>query len=689
MTEAPSFDAKEAPFGVAVTAALWLVAQQHSPASSMRASQDSLGTPLSSAPPSRGVGESGESERVPKPARRAAPSRYEIVRRLGGSATSESLLAIARGPLGFERHVVLKRLLRGPSGLSTPASEAALGREALAYARVSHPAVVRLYDFVEEDGRLTLVLEHVDGTSLAKLLSTLRSFGESLDDTCALYIGYRLLSAVAAAHGAREPLSREFAPVIHRALSPSNVLVGWDGDVKLTDFGLASLGGVRGGAPPSLVRGNVGYLAPEQAKGETVTVRSDVYAACLVVRELLTNAPVFPRRDRSEGELLAEMAEPNLSPTAAACPRLSPWVAEALDRGLAVDPEQRNVTADELSVIVRRAIEANVGSVDDARVRFTSRIASIRRSDETMRLVADTFDASEADDAADTVETLPEVAASVADVWLDDDETAVLAESRPAVPAIEPAARTERLPAIEPATEPPVQTVSMVVPAARRVAPPPIPSPLVAQTLPMRPTGTGALPSNPAFEASHPLPDTRTKTPATFIADVASSSAGREPTNGRSIVLAAAVIAVVVGALTGGGLAFRDRVLTRWSPSAAPSSKPVAAVPTPSVAPAPPPTLAPAASASAVLAVASPSALASSSAAKPISSAPVMVPEGAGRLLTDTADAGHRIFVDGKLAGSSGKPVVVACGSHQVRLGSAGRLQTLDVPCGGDVTLAR
>lgn len=635
-------------------------------------------------PPARAA---GESERAPKPARRAAPSRYEIVKRLGGSATSESLLAIARGPLGFERHVVLKRLLRGASGLSTPASEAALGREALAYARLSHPAVVRLYDFVEEDGRLTLVLEHVDGTSLARLLSTLRSFGESLDDTCALYIGYRLLSALAAAHGAREPLSREFAPVIHRGLCPSSVLVGWDGDVKLTDFGLARLGGVPSDTRPSVIKGNVGYLAPEQVTGETVTVRSDVYAACLVVRELLTNTPVFPRRDRPERDLLAEMAEPTLTPTASACPRLSPWVAEALDRGLAVDPEERNVTADELSVIVRRAIEANVGSVDEARARFSSRIASIRRSDETMRLVADTFDAGEADDAADTVETLPEVAASVADVWLDADETVALADSRPALPETEPAIRTERLPAIEaaPLIEPPVQTVSMVVPAARvraepRVPPPPIPSPLVAQTLPLRPSGT--FPSNPAFDVSHPVTDTRTKTPATFMTDVAPTAVASGGSTGRSFVAAAAVIAVIVGALTGGGLAFRDRLSARWS-SVIPPSKAASSVPVP--VPAAP------SSPSSPLVVASPSALPSAlpsaTAAKPTS--PTPLPEGAGRLLTDASDAGHRIFVDGKLAGSSGKPVVVACGSHQVRLGSAGRLQTLDVPCGGDVSLGR
>ena len=195
--------------------------------------------------------------------RSGAFAGYEIVRRLGVSPTSEVLLAVSRGPLGFERTVVLKRLLVDVDAEDGVAGSARLGREALAYARLAHPAIVRLYDFVEDDGRLTLVLEHVDGLSLARVLAGLRVSGDDLDEACVWYVAYRIFLALAAAHAARDPMTREFAPVIHRDVSPGNVLVPWDGYVKLTDFGVARLAGFASDTRPGVVKGTIGYLAPE------------------------------------------------------------------------------------------------------------------------------------------------------------------------------------------------------------------------------------------------------------------------------------------------------------------------------------------------------------------------------------------------------------------------------------------
>src|ERR1700722_623018 len=165
--------------------------------------------------------------------------RYRIVKRLGGGDTSEVLLAVSQGPHGFERIVVLKRFL--PQYEWDAAMGRMLAREAVAYARLTHPAIVRLYDFFDHDGHAMLVLEYVDGPSLAELQEMLRARREVLPDPAAFYIASRVFAALAAAHAARDLRSGEFAPIVHRDVSPGSVLLPWDGFVKLGDFGFAKV----------------------------------------------------------------------------------------------------------------------------------------------------------------------------------------------------------------------------------------------------------------------------------------------------------------------------------------------------------------------------------------------------------------------------------------------------------------
>jgi serine/threonine protein kinase len=144
--------------------------------------------------------------------------RYRIVKRLGGGDTSEVLLAISQGPHGFERIVALKRLL--PRYEWDASMGRMLATEAIAYARLTHPAIVRLYDFFDFDGHPILVLEYVDGPSLAELQAMLRARREVLSDPAVLYIASRVFAGLAAAHAARDLRSGEFAPIVHRDVSP-------------------------------------------------------------------------------------------------------------------------------------------------------------------------------------------------------------------------------------------------------------------------------------------------------------------------------------------------------------------------------------------------------------------------------------------------------------------------------------
>ena len=137
-------------------------------------------------------------------------------------------------------------------------------REAAAYARLSHPAIVKLYDFFSDDGQLVMVLEYVDGLPLHKLRALLkppRPCPSTTARPCSSRA--RIFGALsAAAHGA-DPQTGEFAPVIHRDVNPSNVLIPWDGHVKIADFGIAKVAGV-----PTTTRPR-----PASSRGRTATWR--------------------------------------------------------------------------------------------------------------------------------------------------------------------------------------------------------------------------------------------------------------------------------------------------------------------------------------------------------------------------------------------------------------------------------
>jgi eukaryotic-like serine/threonine-protein kinase len=271
---------------------------------------------------------------------------HEIVGVLGMSAANEVLLATTRGPHGFVRPVVVKRV-RDPDP-HDPAASNALVREALAYSRLNHPAVVQLYEVIEDDDRLALILEYVPGAALSRLRMLLARRGEVLEDACTLHIMTTVFAALAAAHEARDPWTGEFVPVVHRDVNPNNVLVSWDGIVKLTDFGIARVTGVASDTRVGLLKGTYGYMAPEQVLGEAITPRTDVYSACLMLRELLLGRPAFTRRGRHELELMQEMAEPRLEPVEQLRGGVPPMIAGALRMGLEPNPDARTITAAEM-----------------------------------------------------------------------------------------------------------------------------------------------------------------------------------------------------------------------------------------------------------------------------------------------------------------------------------------------------
>jgi serine/threonine-protein kinase len=295
---------------------------------------------------------------------------YRIERCLGFGRKSEVLLAKRRFLGDFERTVVVKRLLARCE--DDPERQGVTAAEALAYARLSHPAIVQLFDVFPHEGHLALVLEYVDGVSLAKLLAALRARREPVGDRVALFIASRVFAALAAAHTAKDPRTGEPTPVIHRDVSPSNVLVPWDGIVKLGDFDLSKVIGVSGDTRGGLMKGTYGYMAPEQVTGDPVTPQTDVYAGCLLLREMLLGRPAFDER-LPELELLKAMIDARLAPIDALRGGIPRRLASALRRGLSRDPARHTITAAEMVDVLRSYVD-----MDQAHVELVARLQRIR-----------------------------------------------------------------------------------------------------------------------------------------------------------------------------------------------------------------------------------------------------------------------------------------------------------------------
>jgi serine/threonine protein kinase len=312
---------------------------------------------------------------APDPQVDGLPSRiraHRVLRRLATGGTSDVLLACAEGPGGFQRVVVLKLLLK--QFRHDGRFERMFLSEAAAYARLSHPAIVRLYDFFAERDRLVLVLEYVDGLPLNRVLTLVRGAGGRLDDAASLFVAWRVFSALAAAHSAKDPLTGEFGPVIHRDVNPSNVLVPWDGHVKVADFGMAKVAGLPGG-PTGLLRGTYGYVAPEQARGDEVTVRADVYVGCLLLWELLAGRKAIVRSARFDGDAGLGMSTPSFPALATLRPDLPRILLDAVAFGLGTNPDGRGLTAEDASNVLR-----TVADLDEGRRSLVEALSALRTS---------------------------------------------------------------------------------------------------------------------------------------------------------------------------------------------------------------------------------------------------------------------------------------------------------------------
>ena len=210
--------------------------------------------------------------------------RYTLIRRLATGGMAEVYLGTASGRSGFEKPVAIKRVHPHFTGRgdSTPR----LLEEAKLSVDLCHPNIVRTLDIGRDDGADFIVMEHVDGYDAQHVLESLRREGRRLPVDLAVYIIEQVCRGLHHAHGLRDAHG-ELAGIVHRDVSPQNVLLSFAGEVKLADFGIAKTNARRTDPEARVIKGKYFYMSPEQARAQALDHRSDVFSAGVVLWELL------------------------------------------------------------------------------------------------------------------------------------------------------------------------------------------------------------------------------------------------------------------------------------------------------------------------------------------------------------------------------------------------------------------
>src|SRR5262245_25769333 len=222
----------------------------------------------------------------------ASISAFEILTKLSSGGMGDVLLARRHGAHGFEKLLAVKTI-RGDLA-RRPDIRAMFLDEARLVARLDHPAIANVYDFGEEDGTLYLAMEYVAGIALNKLLVKRQA---ALPPVVALRIAAEVCRGIHAAHELTD-LEGKNLGVVHRDLSPGNLILTFDGHMKILDFGIAYLHNRE--SPDTQVgelKGKPSYMAPEQLRAERVDRRSDLYSLSVVLHEMLTGRKLFTKNN--------------------------------------------------------------------------------------------------------------------------------------------------------------------------------------------------------------------------------------------------------------------------------------------------------------------------------------------------------------------------------------------------------
>jgi serine/threonine protein kinase len=280
--------------------------------------------------------------------------QFDIVRSLSQGGMADLFLARARTLVGMQRLVVIKRLRLKYA--NDPEFAAMFTDEARIALALEHSNIVRTYEVGNWDGALYIALEHLRGADLGQLIAAAPGGGQALDLEAALSITSGLAAALDHAHTRVDPDGGPLR-LIHRDLSPGNVFICTDGQVKLLDFGVASYGNrVARRTPKGVVKGKFPYMSPEQCLGEELDARSDLFSLGVVLYELTTGRRPF--RGLRAVDIVQKVIEAPVDPPSEVVPDYPPELERFVLRALAKRADERYASAEEfgreLELVARR-----------------------------------------------------------------------------------------------------------------------------------------------------------------------------------------------------------------------------------------------------------------------------------------------------------------------------------------------
>lgn len=261
---------------------------------------------------------------------------YVVERPISRGGMAEVYEAKRVGPHGFTKRVAVKRILREHA--SREDFVAMFIDEARLAAGLQHPNIVQVFDFGDAAGDLYLAMELVEGSNVNQLLRELAARGETVPLEAALHLVSQAARALAYAHDARDEQGQALG-LVHRDVSPANLLITHTGHLKLSDFGIARAAFTARNTEAGQLRGKLGYMSPEQVLGERLTDRSDIFTLSTVFAEMLLGETLFSRGN--DVDVLVRIRDADLSVLHGTSRRIPHDVRELLNRGLSARPEER------------------------------------------------------------------------------------------------------------------------------------------------------------------------------------------------------------------------------------------------------------------------------------------------------------------------------------------------------------
>ncbi len=269
--------------------------------------------------------------------------RYRIARRIARGGMAEVFLALLRGPFGFEKRVALKKILPMYGNME---EFAVLFRdEARLSALLEHSNIVQTYEFGRYEGEYFMAMEYVDGPDLEELLDRCRRRGILLPIEVVLHVAHELTRALEYSHSLKDDDGQPMA-IIHRDVSPPNVLIDVHGAIKLTDFGVAKAAHREAETRPGVLRGKYAYMSPEQVRQVDIDHRSDIFSIGIVLYEALTG--VNPFEGASDFQTMEAVKKAKIEPATFLRPDTPTELDRVLLACLEPDPNLRYQNAGDL-----------------------------------------------------------------------------------------------------------------------------------------------------------------------------------------------------------------------------------------------------------------------------------------------------------------------------------------------------